>query len=199
MSRIEQTAEDRAAKRAKITELLPEIAVIADPRVRAAVIDIWAEMWAHSRHADVSTAPFSHKCPGVSLVEHVRAVTLAAQELARIITTIHGIEVDHELLVTACLLHDVSKLVEIGPDGHLTKEGHLFPHAYLAAEAASRASLGEEVVSLIVTHTPVVNMESSRYVEAQILEHADLASAHILITAHAQRDAGRDGKLRGSN
>jgi putative nucleotidyltransferase with HDIG domain len=135
----------------------------------------------------------------VALIEHVRAVTLAARDLARVLTSVHRIEVDQELLVIACLLHDVSKLVEIGPDGHLTSEGRLFPHAYLAAEAASRANLSEEVVSLIVTHTPVVNMESPRYVEAQILEHADLASAHILITAHERREAERGGKPRGGN
>jgi putative nucleotidyltransferase with HDIG domain len=183
------TAIEREARQEEVRTLLPEIGLIGDPRFRAAVLEIWTEMWARSQHTNVAGAPFSHKCPGVSLIEHVRAVTLAAEGLASVITAVHGMQVDHDLLLTACLLHDVSKLVEIGPDGQLTREGRLFPHAYLAAESASKAGLPDEVVSLIVTHTPVVNIRSPRYVEAFILEHADLASAHILIESKAQSGA----------
>lgn len=189
MQQVQRTPIERAATQEEVRKLLPEIGLIGDPRYRTAVLEIWTEMCARSKHTDVSGAPFSHKCPGVALVEHVRAVTLAAQGLASVITAIHGVQVDHDLLLTACLLHDVSKLVEIGPDGQLTREGRLFPHAYLAGEAASNAGLPDEVISLIVTHTPVVNMRSPRYVEALILEHADLASAHILIESKAQSGA----------
>jgi hypothetical protein len=181
VGQVQRAAVDREARQEEVRKLLPEIGSIGNPRYRSAVLEIWTEMWVRSPHTDISGAPFSHKCPGVALVEHVRAVTLAAQGLAHVITTIHGVQVDHDLLLTACLLHDVSKLVEIGPDGQLTREGRLFPHAYLAGKAAGDAGLPNEVVSLIVTHTPVVNIRSPQYVEALILEHADLASAHVLI------------------
>jgi len=183
---VQPDTADSQAKQEEIRRLLPEIALIGNAQYRSAVAEIWAGMWARSQHADVSTAPFSHKCPGVSLVEHVRAVTLAAHQIGGVITNVHAIPVDQDLLLTVCLLHDVSKLVEIGPDGGLTNEGRLFPHAYLAGVAAGNAGFPDEVISLIITHTPQVNVASPRYVEALILEHADLASAHILIQSKAR-------------
>ena len=44
MRHTERTAGDAAAKREEITKRLPEIAQIADPNRRAAVVDIWTEM-----------------------------------------------------------------------------------------------------------------------------------------------------------
>lgn len=179
--------------RSRVRAALPEIELVEDTAARAAVEDIWVQMWREGGHKELDQAPFSHKYPGVSLVEHVRAVVIAADRLAQVMEEVHGVDVDREALWMASLLHDVSKLVEEGTDGRLTPKGALYPHAFLAGVAAKQRLLPEKVVSLIVMHTPQVNRSSPYAVEADILDHADMASTGVLRALTAQRTgAARD-------
>lgn len=164
-----------------VREALPELELLQDAATRDAVERVWTRAFALSPHERLEDAPFNPGATRSTLVAHTRAVTQAADALARIVTELHGIAVDRELLLAAALLHDVSKLLEVDPDGSRSETGRLYPHAYLAGELARAEGLGDDVVNLVLTHTPVVNMEGRRVVEAQLLEHADLASAHLLL------------------
>jgi putative nucleotidyltransferase with HDIG domain len=175
------TKADEARATAVIVELIPELDLIQDGERRAAVVEVWRRAWLQSSHDDLALAPFASEAPDESLVEHMRAATQGANALADILTNLHNVEVDRDRLLCAALLHDVSRLLEVGPDGAPTSDARHLPHAYLGAELARQAGLSEDIVSLVIGHTPQIKMNSPYIIEAIILEHADLASAYILL------------------
>jgi hypothetical protein len=109
----------------------------------------------------------------------------------------HGIETNEDHLLAAGLLLDASKVVEYFPDESdvlaRTRIRNLLPHAYLSAEALRELSMPDEIVHLVLYHTPRILLNPS-LVEAIVLQGADLTAVDCLyfdaglLTARLRRD-----------
>ena len=166
----------------RILEVLPEIRDIADPVLRDKVAEIWDEAVRMGGWSDVMDIPFNPKVgEEPALVTHVRAVTLAAKHYAEVLEGVVGKAVDHDLLLAASLLHDVSKAVEYGVQGGRvgkTELGEKIPHGVFGAYLAWKHGLSLDLVHLIITHTATIGMAPVR-LEGVILRYADLMDADV--------------------
>jgi hypothetical protein len=155
-------AAGRKERIERIEALLPAIALIDDKAYHDAVVEIWAEAWEESEWTDLADVPKGVYAPPIqirSLVEHVNGVTEGAVALADAMREVHGWSYDRDLLLTAALLHDTSKVVESapGPDGYavMSKLGRLLQHGVLTAQRVLERDLGLELAHMIVSHTPM--------------------------------------------
>ena len=170
---------------AYITSLLPEIEDISDARLRGQVAAIWVECWRESRWERIEDVP-KHPNLGMGrgLIDHVRSVTQQALAAAEIVQARHGIAADRDTLLAAGLLHDVSKLIEYEPDGNggarTTTHGELIQHAAYAAHKAWEHGLSEEIVHLILSHTPASN-KPPQTLEGLILHYVDFLDTDALL------------------
>jgi hypothetical protein len=180
-----------------VRSLLPELSLIRDPRVAEAVATIWAYLWRASQYEQLEDAPVSPDLRKRRLIDQVRCVTMIAVDTARRLKEYHGIETNQDHVVAAGLLLDASKLVEYFPDDAdvlaRTRIRNLLPHSYLSAEAARQLNLPDEIVHLVLYHTPRVLLNPSM-VEAIVLQGADLTAVDCLyfdsgkLTARLRRD-----------
>lgn len=174
---------------AGLRELFPEIDDIQDAALRQGVVDIWLEIaqecnW--SRMEDIPKNLGSEKYR--RLVDHVRGVTRMAMALAEIGEREHKVAYNRDHLIAACLLHDVSKPMEMDPDpngaatngpampGKKSALGDKMQHAVYATHKIFAHKLPLEVAHLVVTHTHASNMRSPS-LEAAYLFYADFADS----------------------
>lgn len=173
-----------AERRARIAQLLPEIEMVSVEAWREAIIEIWDEVWAESAWLDPETCPKSHKqVLDSSNVQHTRSVTLQALATADIVERLHGAAVDRDVLLTGCLLHDVSKLVECqpSPEGPVTSNlGVLLQHGVYAAHKALAHGLPESVAHILVSHTHLSRTVPAT-IEAIIVHYVDFLDSDVLL------------------
>ncbi|MCX8128455.1 MAG: HD domain-containing protein [Synergistetes bacterium] len=166
-----------------VEETLPEISLISKEGWRKAVSEIWAEVFKKSKWKSIRDTQYNPLCPGVSLVDHTRAVTLAAIRIAECFEAIYGSEVkiDKDVLITASLLHDVCKVLEYEPkpgeEGAIkSKIGDIYQHGFLSGYYALEKGLPDEVVSIIVSHTGD-SRALPKTLEGVVLLYVDMADA----------------------
>jgi hypothetical protein len=159
----------------EIDPLLPEIGLIQDAGLRDKVRAVWQALWARSEFADFGAIPTSGEIPYPNL-PHMRCVVALAVGIADSFERFHGVKVDRDVLVAACLLQDASKVVEYRPKpgGGVEKTpiGKAVPHAFEAARVALDHGLPLEVVHIIATHSP----QAPRFptsLEGKIIYYAD--------------------------
>jgi hypothetical protein len=176
----------RAERIARVEELFPALARIGDPELRTAVTEIWVEAWETSGWLDLSDVPKGVYAGGRDvrpLVEHVRAVTEGVEALALKMHEIHGWELDVELLVTAALLHDTSKVVEStpGPEGSpvLSDAGRLLQHGVWTVQRVLQRDLSLELAHMVVSHTPMSKLLPQTK-ECLILYYVDMVDSDLL-------------------
>jgi len=109
-------------------------------------------------------------------ITHHQAVMKIALSIADIFEQIHRIKVNKDILITAGLLIDVSKLVEYQPTDNgkieLSKLGKMYPHAFMGAHFALKHGIDHQICEIILNHTP----DSTRFpesLEGKILYYAD--------------------------
>jgi hypothetical protein len=166
----------RAARPAlDVDALLPEIALIADASLRDKVRAVWQVLWARSEFRDFHAIPTSGEIPYPNL-PHMRCVVALALGIAEKFEKFHGVKVDRDVLVAACLLQDASKVVEYRPKegGGIEKTpiGKAVPHAFEAARVALEHDLPLDVVHIIATHSPQAPRFPSS-LEGKIIYYAD--------------------------
>ena len=175
---------ERDRRRTRIAELLPEVELIGSSDWRKAVIDIWDEVWAESEWGDPEACPKSHKqVLDSSNVLHTRSVTQQALATAEIVERLHGAAVDRDVLVSGCLLHDVSKLVECRPsdEGVATSHlGDLIQHGVYAAHKALAHGLPESVAHILISHTHASRTVPAT-IEAIIVHYVDFLDSDVLL------------------
>ena len=129
-----------------------------------------------------------------SLLVHINGVTDIALKMAEMYKNTQGLEYDKDLLIAACLLHDISKPVECEPD-HTKKKtsdslvlpakkseiGHYMPHASYAAHKILEKKLGIKLAHIVTTHTHQSNVRGIGW-EAAILFYADFVDSDAGIT-----------------
>lgn len=169
----------------------PEVDQIRDSHLRQGVIDIWIEVAALSGWKRLEDVPKNlNEEKHMTLVGHVQGVTRMALAMARIAEDLHGVRVDQDLLIAACLLHDVSKPLESAPNpggpasggpvppGKKTEFGEKIQHGVFGAHKVWEKNLPQalDLAHLIITHTRTSNTRSMSY-EAALLFYADWADS----------------------
>ncbi|GGE31316.1 phosphohydrolase [Agaricicola taiwanensis] len=174
---------------AEIARLFPEINEIKDPSLRRGVIDIWIEVAREAPWDRLEDIPknldYERYRP---LLGHIRGVTRMAMALAEIAEREHGTPYNRDHLIAACLLHDVSKIVEVEPDptgkptdgpalpARKSPIGEKIQHAVYATHKIFEKKLPLDVAHLVLTHTHASN-HRSKSVEAAYLFYADFADS----------------------
>lgn len=157
--------------------LFPELQLIVDADLRAAVAAVWNELWAQSSYDRLEDVPTSTKIP-YPQVKHCQGIAKGALALAEVWEGVHGVVVDRDVLIAGALLMDVSKLVETepGPEGRPvpTAIGRALPHAVYGAHVALGFGVPLAVVHIMTAHSPNGG-KSPASLEAHLLDWVDQA------------------------
>ena len=173
-------------------------AEVRGPRLRA-VLDLFYESPEfRERYGACPASPVGHHAELGGLLKHTAEVAAIARGIARVT------DADPDLVLAGVLLHDIGKLEAYRWDGPFatTDRGYLYGHVVLGTLMLERAVRGADPMPctepeldllqhLILSHhgrlefgAPVAPMT----LEAEILHHADLASARTASLQDALRD-----------
>jgi hypothetical protein len=166
---------DQGRQAIDVVEMFPAVKDIADPKLRAAVIAVWQELWAMSAWKRMEDVPTSLEIPYPTL-PHNQCVLEMALAVADAFERHHDLKVNRDYLIAAAVLQDASKVIESapGPDGRamVTDLGRQYPHAFWAAHLALRHGVPDPVVHVLLTHTPQAATFPST-IEGKILYYVD--------------------------
>jgi putative nucleotidyltransferase with HDIG domain len=172
----------------QVREAFPELDRIGSEPLREQVVEAWTLGLERGGWTHVDSIPYAWNIHEVSNVEHVRGVTRIACETASEQRDFHGADPDRDVVVAACLLHDVGKCYEYV--AHVDDEEVLDPDpAYATDEiphSLSGYALAHEVgcpvaVQRAIPH--VIGEVPSRTLEAELVTSANSASANAIIQA----------------
>jgi putative nucleotidyltransferase with HDIG domain len=175
------TPESVIEMKDKIIELLPEIGLISDERLRAQTVQVWEDAirdggWTIDK---ILRMPFSvhvENCE-ITFIEHVRTVCKMCLAVADVLKASYGerTSIDRDTLIAGALLADVGKLIEYEEkDGRITKAGrgqHL-RHPFTGVALSHARGVPPEVQHVIATHSKEGEM-MIRSNESVIFHHAD--------------------------
>ncbi|HUA76101.1 MAG TPA: hypothetical protein VMA86_00420 [Acetobacteraceae bacterium] len=169
------TSAPKAKEPIDVAVLFPQLDDIADPLLREGVAATWQDLWEMSPWTRIEEVPTSTEIPYPTL-PHNRCVLEMAIAVADAFERHHGVKVNRDYLIAAAILQDASKVVEFerGPDGKTvpTALGREYPHAFWAAHMALRHGLPDEIVHVLLTHTP----QAAKFpatIEGKILYYVD--------------------------
>ena len=182
----------------ELREIFPEIEQIHDPVLKRGVEEIWQEIAAEMPWDNLREMPKNTKGEkGRSLVEHIRGVTQTALAICEVAKSVQGKPYNRDLLLAACLLHDVSKALEYEPDpagsigsngiraGRQSELGRSVQHAAYATHKVFEKKLPLELAHLVLTHTHASGMRGKTW-EAAALFYADFADTDAAL--HSVKD-----------
>ncbi|MFB6223948.1 MAG: HD domain-containing protein [Haloarcula sp.] len=106
---IEATTTDYETQ---VREALPELAAIESDDLRKRVVEAWTLGLERGGWQDIHDIPYAWNIHEVTNIEHVRGVTKIAIESADVQREFHGADPDLDVIIAACLLHDVGKCYE---------------------------------------------------------------------------------------
>lgn len=164
----------------EVRDMFPEVELLKNEEWKEKVCSIWKEAFENSNWSKLADAQYNPLAPNISLVDHTRAVTHGAISLSDSISSIFGIQVDKDILIVSCLLHDVCKLLEYDPSGDggavKSKIGKNYQHGFLSGYYALKEGFPQEVVSILISHTHE-SRAIPRSLEGLALYYADMADA----------------------
>ena len=161
---------------------LPGLSKIKDLRLKEKILATWVRVIREGNFNKIEDIPFSIETPEISLVLHLRCVLEIALNISEIIEKELDISVNHDLLIAAVLLHDISKAFEYNKKNdkyYKTKIGKQFIHGFWGACLAFEASFSQELVHLISSHS-LQSPVPPQIIEGIILHYADYAHADIV-------------------
>jgi len=174
--------------KSEIISLFPEINQIKDEDLKKKVISVWEEAIKQGgcKVGDLEKVPFTLLIPDckTNLIEHTRAVTHTALEVAKVVLKFYKkqVKIDLDLLLAGGILHDVGKLLEYASlEGKITKSrrGKLLRHPFSGASLAYKHGLPDEVIHIIATHAKEGD-GGFRSVEAMIIHYSDFINFESL-------------------
>jgi 3'-5' exoribonuclease len=163
-------------------------AEVTHPGLAAVVTGVFADgtVRASLRALPAAGADGHHGYAG-GLLEHTVGVATLCRETAQLHPRLR-----HDLLLTAALLHDVGRTVELGrgPSFRQTEEGRLLGHVHLGLRLIEEragsldAAVRAELLHAVATHH---DRQAARTAEAAVLYHANQLDAQA-----ATRPVGDD-------
>ena len=171
----------------EILNLLPEINLIGDPKLRDLTVTIWTDAVARGGWTpdDLVRMPFTLliKKVHVNLIEHTRAVTTTSLRIGEILNESYKgqVKVDRDVLLAGAILHDVGKLFEYARENGAfvkSREGELLRHPVSGAAFAFKYGLPQEILHIIAAHSKEGD-GSRRTIEAVIVNHADFVNFDV--------------------
>ena len=168
----------------ELRAVLPEIDLIEDTSLSRKTQAAWqiALKAAGITADDMNEMPFSllAKGCGITLVEHIGAVTRSAVALADQMASSYGdrVKIDRDLVAVGGLVHDIGKVLEYEKtdDGHAKGYyGKMLRHPFSGVWICSQAGLPVEVMHIVAVHSKEGD-GGHRSVEANIIFHCDFAN-----------------------
>ncbi len=171
----------------EIRALFPELDQIEDPALCQGVVDIWLDLAAETVWERFEDMPKNLKEEKhMTLIGHIQGVTKTAVAMADVVEKLHGVEIDRDLLIAACVLHDITKPLESAPNpggpptggstppAKITEFGAKIQHGVYGAHKIWAKGLPKalELAHLVITHTRASSTRSTSY-EAALLFYAD--------------------------
>lgn len=172
----------------QVREAFPELETIESEDLREKVIEAWTLGLDRGGWRDIADIPYAWNIHEISNVEHVRGVTRIARDAATEQREFHGADPDMDVVVAACLLHDVGKCYEYvdhvdddlldKPDE--TYAGEEIPHSLsgyaLAHEVGCPLSV-QRAIPHFIGEVP------ERTLEAELVKSANSASSNAITQA----------------
>ncbi len=167
-----------------VRSAFPELEEIEDEILRRQVVNVWVQALEETDYDEIESIPWwpplevNLDGESVSSVEHVRAVTGLAIDIADGISSNVGTRVDRDIVVAGALLHDCSKLYEL--DGEKLGElNEWLPHPHYGVHVLAAADCSVHLQHIALTHSPNSAVEP-RTIEARIVQIADELSVEAL-------------------
>jgi hypothetical protein len=166
-----------------IEEDIPEILELRDPDIRHKVALVYASFLKESTYKRVSEVPFVGYPPAkYDLARHSRHVAQLAIGMVRSLMDVWGIEVRHDIVVGAAILHDADVLLRETKTENGKKKteiGKTFLHAQLCGVRCYEAGLPNDIASMVTRHpfTPPHIHVTPPNVESVILDYSDIGGA----------------------
>jgi hypothetical protein len=162
---------------------LPEIDLITDPNLRAAVTNIWVHAWTTSSSVELADCPKGRDLPSHSLVTHSRTVARLASAMRAVLVEQNGLTISNDEVLTIALLHDVSKFYEFERVGDVVQSseiGRKTQHGFFAALWMHEAGLPLDMMHAVIAHT---NLSSTipQTQAAALVHYADFADSDSLL------------------
>ena len=169
----------------QIRDAFPELDHIADDGLREKVVEAWMLGLERGGWRDIADIPYAWNIHEVTNVEHVRGVTRIARKSAQEQREFHGADPDMDVIVAACLLHDVGKCYEyvdfvddeklIEPDPRYATEE--VPHSlsgYALAHEVGCSLAVQRAIPHFIGEIP------TRTLEAELVKSANSASSNAV-------------------
>jgi putative nucleotidyltransferase with HDIG domain len=169
----------------QVREAFPELDHITDDDLREQVVDAWTLGLDRGGWRDIADIPYAWNIHDVTNVEHVRGVTRIARDSAQQQREFHGADPDMDVIVAACLLHDVGKCYEYVD--FVDEEKLLAPDPEYATEevphSLSGYALAHEVGCPLAVQRAIphfIGEIPTRTLEAELVKSANSASSNAI-------------------
>ncbi|MFD1562657.1 HD domain-containing protein [Haloarchaeobius amylolyticus] len=169
----------------QVREAFPELDSIDSPELREKVVDAWTLGLDRGGWRHIEDIPYAWNIHEVSNVEHVRGVTRIARQSAQEQRDFHGADPDIDVVVAACLLHDVGKCYEYVD--FVDDEQLLEPDRRYATEevphSLSGYALAHEVGCPLAVQRAIphfIGEIPTRTLEAELVKSANSASSNAI-------------------
>lgn len=178
------------SQRQSVITLFPEINDIKNNDLRERVIDAWLVAVKESPWKRIEDLPWvPGKMEKITNVQHCRGTAIVGKAIAEAILShpdaVPGADVDVDVVIAGCLLHDVGKLLEYepsNPSGKKTPLGSRMAHHVLGTYIAIKAGLPDDVVHCIESHRERDPFERSY--EAKIVQFSDKMHTDAILKAN---------------
>ncbi|MDO9536827.1 MAG: HDIG domain-containing protein [Thermoplasmata archaeon] len=171
------------------SELLSQI---KNKKMRDMTVQVWVDGckdggWKTVKELEKMPFTLLTDTHGVNFVEHTKAVTKGAMELAKAQLDIYKkmpYKIDMDRLIVGGLLHDVGKLLETTPDGKggykKSKTGACLRHPISGTVMAKMAGFSDEVANTIACHARE-GEGAPQVIETVFIHQADFATFNPLV------------------
>ena len=165
---------------------------IKDKKLRDKTVQVWVDGckdggWKTVKELEKMPFTLLTETYGVNFVEHTKAVTKGAMELAKAQLDTYKkmpYTIDMDRLIVGGLLHDVGKLLETTPDGKggykKSKTGACLRHPISGTVMAKAAGLPDEVANIIACHAKE-GEGAPQVIETVFIHQADFATFNPLV------------------
>ncbi|SIR81191.1 HDIG domain-containing protein [Haladaptatus litoreus] len=171
--------------REQVEDAYPELESIEDDELREQVIEAWVLGLERGGWKDIADIPYAWNIHEVTNVEHVRGVTRIAMRAAEEQRDFHGADPDEDVIIAACLLHDVGKCYEYVD--FVDEETLLSPDPTYATEeiphSISGYALAHEVGCPLAVQRAIPHFLGEvpkRTLEAELVKSANSASSNAI-------------------